>query len=84
MNHRLEFVSALPDPLAFEALMREYYQIMIDKLVGAGGPRHSAVDFAADTMAHLKELMPPNGRLLLATQDDGTLIGCGVIRNNSS
>jgi len=80
MGHKLEFVTALPDPLAFEALMREYYQIMVDKLVDAGGPPHSSADFAADTMAHLDDLMPPNGRMLLATQDDGTLIGCGVIR----
>jgi GNAT superfamily N-acetyltransferase len=80
MALKLEFVSALPDPLAFESLMREYYQVMVDKLIDAGGPSYSAVTLAADTMEHLEDVTPPNGRILLATQDDGTLIGCGVIR----
>jgi GNAT superfamily N-acetyltransferase len=80
MGYKLEFVTALPDPLAFEALMREYYQVMIDKLVRAGGPSLSAVDLAFDTLAHMDDLLPPNGRTLLAKRDDGALIGCGVIR----
>ncbi|WP_299190778.1 GNAT family N-acetyltransferase [uncultured Litoreibacter sp.] len=80
MSLKLEFVSELPDPAAFEALMREYYGVMIDKLVAAGGPRHDASDMARDTMAHLDDLLPPDGRMLLATEPDGTLVGCGVIR----
>ena len=80
MGHKLEFVTALPDPLAFESLMQEYYQVMIDKVVEAGGPTYSATDLAADTMAHMDDLTPPNGRTLLVTQEDGSLIGCGVIR----
>lgn len=80
MGPKNEFVYTLPDPLAFEGLMREYYQVMIDKLVNAGGPPHSAVDLAADTMTHLDDLTPPDGRILLATQDNGALIVCGVFR----
>lgn len=80
MNIKLNFVETLPDPAAFETLMREYYQIMVDKVVNVGGPTYSAVDLAADTMAHLDDLSPPEGRILLATRDDGTLMGCGVIR----
>jgi len=80
MSHSLKFVSALPDPAAFEALMRDYYQIMLDKLTKVGGPAPSPADLAADTMAHIDDLLPPNGRMLLATSDDGTLMGCGVIR----
>ena len=79
MTLKLEFVSQLPDPKAFEALMCEYYQVMVDKVIDQGGPTYSVVDLATDTMAHLEELMPPNGRMLLATKDDGTLMGCGVI-----
>ena len=80
MTHRLEFVTTVRDPAGFEALMTDYYQIMIDKVVAVGGPRLSAADLAADTMAHLDDLLPPNGRLLLATAQDGALVGCGVIR----
>ena len=80
MGHNLKFVSALPDPIAFEALMRDFYQIMLDKLTKAGGPAPSPADLAADTMAHIEDLLPPHGRMLLATSEDGRLIGCGVIR----
>lgn len=80
MGVDLRFVSTLPDPAAFEALMRDYYQIMGEKLVNAGGPRLSAPDMARDTMAHMGDLLPPYGRTLLATLADGALVGCGVIR----
>jgi GNAT superfamily N-acetyltransferase len=80
MGHTLKFVDTLPDPPAFEAMMRNYYQIMIDKLVAVGGPGLSAAGYAADTVAHMADFTPPNGRTLLAIDDDGTLIGCGVIR----
>lgn len=80
MTYKLEFVSELHDPKAFETLMREYYQVMVDKLIDVGGPAFSPVDLATDTMAHLDEFAPPNGRILLATQGDGTLLGCGVLR----
>jgi GNAT superfamily N-acetyltransferase len=80
MTIKLEFVSELPDPKAFEELMREYYQVMVDKVIDGGGPTYSADELASDTMTHLEDLMPPNGRMLLATQDDGVLVGSGVIR----
>lgn len=80
MSYKLEFVTTLPDAAAFETLMQEYYQVMVGKLVGAGGRDQSAAELAADTMAHLDELTPPKGRILLATQNDGKLIGCGVLR----
>lgn len=60
--------------------MEEYYAIMLDKLAGAGGPVLSSADLAKDTMAHIEDLLPPQGRTLLATAEDGRLMGCGVIR----
>ncbi|WP_294230369.1 GNAT family N-acetyltransferase [uncultured Shimia sp.] len=75
-----EFVSALPDPDAFETLMLEYYTIMASKLSDAGGPQLSAADLARDTLTHMQELLPPDGRTLLAHDEAGRLIGCGVLR----
>ncbi|PSL20679.1 GNAT family N-acetyltransferase [Shimia abyssi] len=80
MSFRLEFVDTLPDIRAFEALMVEYYQVMAGKVAAIGGPVLSAQEIAADTIAHLPEMTPPDGRLLLAISDEGALIGCGVIR----
>ncbi|NIZ62710.1 hypothetical protein DL239_17190 [Sedimentitalea sp. CY04] len=76
----LTFVTTLPDPAAFQALMREYYQVMIDKVIAIGGPTPSANELATDTMQHMQDLLPPKGRTLLATDGGGTLVGCGVIR----
>ena len=80
MDIKFEFVSKILDPSALEDLMLEYYQVMIDKLVEAGGPSYPAVNFVADTMSKLDDLLPPLGRTLLATDADGTILGCGVIR----
>ena len=80
MQIKCAFVSALPDPEAFQELMEEYYAIILDKLVAAGGPLKSPRDLARDTIAHMDDLMPPDGRTLLATDEHGRLMGCGVIR----
>lgn len=80
MKIHYSFVSELPDPDAFRELMKEYYAVMLNKLHAAGGPCLSADVLAQDTMDHIVDLMPPEGRTLLATRDDGRLLGCGGIR----
>ena len=80
MEPKLEFVSALPDPAAFEVMIREYWHHMTGLLLGAGGPRENADDITADTMLHIGDMAPPKGRILLATSDEGDLLGCGFIR----
>ena len=80
MGIRIEFVAAPPDPLAFEALMREYFRIVTAMLTEAGGPEYEPDELAGNTVAHLGDLAPPEGRLLLATRDDGALMGCGALR----
>ena len=80
MDIRLEFVTSPPDLPAFETLMRAYFEIITMMLTDAGGPTYSPEKLAADTVAHLGDLAPPEGRLLLATRDDGALMGCGAIR----
>lgn len=76
----LTFVSTLPEPSAFEALMRAYYQGILPLLAEIGGPSLNPADMVADTMAHLPEALPPRGRLLLATGEDGALLGCAMLR----
>ena len=80
MDINLEFVTEPPDLPAFESLMEEYCLGIVKRLVDAGAPAYSADDWAAETMAHIGDLAPPEGRILLATRGDGTLIGSGVIR----
>ena len=76
----VSFVSSLPVAPAFQVMMREFYQIMTDKLVDAGGPFVSPEQLAEDTIAHIQDVLPPNRRTLLAYGSDGLLLGCGVIK----
>jgi GNAT superfamily N-acetyltransferase len=80
MNLNYSFVSRLPDPAAFEGFLRDYYTLMAKMLASAGGPALSPADLASDTLENIDELLPPNGRTLLVTDDDGALVGCGVIK----
>lgn len=80
MDIRLEFVSAPPDPRAFETLMLEYFRIVTAMLTAAGGPVYAPEELVGNTLARLGDLAPPQGRLLLATREDGALMGCGSIR----
>ncbi len=80
MDIRLEFVATPPDLPAFETLMREYFRIVTAMLAEAGGPEYAPEELAGNTVAHLGDLAPPEGRLLLATREDGRLMGCGAIR----
>lgn len=80
MEAKFEFVSSLPDPAAFEVMIREYWHHMAGLVIGAGGPTYTADDLTADTIANLDYMAPPQGRLLLARTDSGELLGCGVIR----
>lgn len=81
MEARFEFVSSLTDPLTFEVMIREYWHHMAGLLAGAGGPTFQVDELTADTMGNLDFMVPPQGRLLLATSDSGELLGCGVIRH---
>jgi GNAT superfamily N-acetyltransferase len=80
MKISCSFVEDIPDPEALKLLLTEYYAIMADKLTAIGGPQLSPQGLAAETMAHSEDLLPPRNRLLLATAEDGALMGCGMIR----
>ncbi len=74
------FVSDLPDPEAFEALLLDYYGHIERMILDAGGPHLTAAGMTADSLAHLSDMLPPNGRLALACAPDGRLLGCGALR----
>ncbi|MEJ8561241.1 GNAT family N-acetyltransferase [Yoonia sp. GPGPB17] len=61
-------------------MISEYWHHMVQLLADAGAPSYAADDLTADTMAHLDDMAPPKGGILLATSEDGALLGCGFIR----
>lgn len=77
----LSFTSSLDDPDAYEALLCDYYRVVLRVAEKADFPKLSAEEIAADSMEQIDEALPPDGRLLLATTEDGTLVGCGMLRS---
>ena len=84
MEIDLKFVSAIPDQAAFEELLTEFFEEMIEKLVNIGGPSLPPDEAAAKTISTMELILPPRGRTLLATDDEGRLLGCGVLRRVGS
>ena len=79
MTHHVTFVSNVPDLAAFEDLLVDYYGVVLKTLETAGGPRLSPKEMAAESIATIDKMLPPNGRLALATDNTGRPIGCGAL-----
>ncbi len=80
MDVNLSFVPELTDTRAFEALLLEYYRTVLVSFEAAGGPVLAPEDLVQSSIDHLDEMLPPDGRLALARDNDGRLIGCGALR----
>lgn len=80
MTFDVRFVSALSDRAAYHTLMVEYFQGIVARLSAAGGPDLAPVTLAGETLAHIADTLPPKGRLALAYDPDGRLVGTGSFR----
>lgn len=76
----ITFVTDIPDRPALEAHMTDYYAVMIPKLVALGGPEFPVDVPIADMWENLDEFLPPNGRIAMAHDADGHLVGTGFMR----
>ena len=80
MDVELTFVAEVEDVDEFQDLLLEYYTGILPSVEAAGGPVLSAQDMAGSSIAHLEEMLPPDGRLVFARREDGLLLGCGALR----
>jgi len=76
----MEFTITAPlqveDASSLEGFASEYYDVVLEKLAAVGGKaERSARDHAAAFRENLDEYLPPNGRLVLAHDAAGTLVG---------
>ncbi len=76
----VSFVTEVSDVAAFEALLLDYYEDVMQVAYAAGLPEQSPAGLARASIDHLDEMLPPKGRLLLARDQDGQLVGCGTLR----
>jgi len=76
----VSFVAEVPDISAFEELLFDYYTDVGKVARAAGVPEFSPQDMVTSSIDALEEMLPPNGRLALAHEVSGRLVGCGTFR----
>ncbi len=76
----VSFVSKVSDVAAFEGLLYDYYSVVLKAFEAAGGPVLAPEDLVRSSIDNLHEMLPPDGRLALARDQDGHLLGCGAMR----
>lgn len=76
MTYTITSPTRVADMSALDDLMSEYYGVVLAKLTAAGGPAHLTPDDLMPTFrSNLGAYLPPNGRLTLAHDSDGRLVG---------
>ena len=80
MSVEVSFVSKVTDLPEFEALLLDYYTDVLRVAAKAGLPELPPQDLVDASIAHLDEMLPPDGRLALARNKQGRLVGCGTLR----
>ncbi|TGD41621.1 GNAT family N-acetyltransferase [Pseudotabrizicola sediminis] len=76
----VSFVTEVRDLPAFRNLLIDYYRIVLKTFEAAGGPALLPEELAESSLEHLDEMLPPEGRLVLARGEGGQLLGCGTLR----
>jgi len=83
MNFQISSVSDegdLADRAALDALLLEYYGIIVRKFTAAGGPAIYTPEMLKSSFwPNLHKILPPTGRLILAHDETGRLVGCGTL-----
>lgn len=80
MKYDVSFVSEVPDLAAFKDLLFDYYTDVGELARAAGVPDFLPENMVASSIENLDEILPPSGRLALAHDDQGRLVGCGAFR----
>lgn len=81
MSIDIRSLDALPDdrePL--ETMLHAYMSLMMGKLGALGGPKLTSKDMLNGLWDDFDSYLPPNGRVFLAEDEAGTLMGCGFVR----
>jgi GNAT superfamily N-acetyltransferase len=81
MSYTISSADEVTDRPALNALLVEYYGVVLKKLVRAGGPDGYTPDnVLASFWPNLHKVLPPTGRLILVHDGAGRLVGCGTLQ----
>lgn len=81
MRYAITSLASIPDerePL--ETMLHDYMSLMLDKLAALGGPELTSKNVLHGLWDDFDAYLPPHGRVLLAHDETGALIGCGFMR----
>lgn len=81
MNYSITSLANVPEerkPL--ESMLHDYMSLMLGKLAALDGPKLTSKDVLSGLWDEFDAYLPPTGCVLLAHDDEGTLIGCGFMR----
>lgn len=81
MNVHYESCEQAPDAGPMNALLGDYYALMTSRIEEMGGAAPTGGQQATKEFWNEIDLfLPPHGRLFLARDDDGALLGCGSLK----
>ncbi|MCR9110986.1 GNAT family N-acetyltransferase [Marivita sp. XM-24bin2] len=79
MEFDIEMAMFPPERKEMNAILQEYYEVVIARLVADGGPYMTPEGPIEDFWRHISEFLPPKGRLALARGSQRELVGCGTL-----
>lgn len=83
-GYRITCVTDMPDAAmraALDELLLEYYGVIVRKLAAAGvPPNYTPEALKASFWSNVAAFLPPTGRLVLAQDATGRLVGCGTLQ----
>jgi RimJ/RimL family protein N-acetyltransferase len=82
--YRITSVTEVADRDALDALMFEYYGVLVEKLMAAGVPGgYTPSGLKASFWPNLHKVLPPTGQLLLVHDAADRLVGCATLQQAS-
>lgn len=80
MAYDVRIHATIPDPPALRALLIEYFEDILPKVVAAGGPELDPEGLVDPFMADAHTYRAPEGCIVLAHDAEGRLVGCGTMK----
>jgi ribosomal protein S18 acetylase RimI-like enzyme len=75
-----EICQTPPDKAPLNELLTEYYDLMISRIEAMGGSVPPGKQALEEFWDEIDLFLPPAGQLVLARLEDGTLVGCGSLK----
>ena len=80
MQHQVISCFVPPEREACTELLEEYYALMIARIEVDGGYAGDGSQAIEEFWGEIEAYMPPNGRLFLAQNESGEMVGCGMMK----